>query len=163
MLGRRQGRLDAQPEDALEWIDPDELADPVGDELVRLNAAYARALRTSDVEGLVALFEPDGGIVDMDGPDYLRHDGLREMTAFARERYADVSFEIDVTWTKVDGLDPAVAYAAGSWRMGFVARSGSGGGERVHLRGTFVQTWHRGAGDTWRLYRDVTLSREADA
>ncbi len=147
---------------ALEWIEPGELEDPVETALVAANAAYARAVRTSDADALVALFEPDGAIIDMDGPDALGHDGLREMAEYARSRFRDVSFDIDVEWTKVDGLDPDVAYASGTWRMGFTLVAGRQIGERVRLRGRFAETWHRGHGDTWRLYRDLTLSREPD-
>jgi ketosteroid isomerase-like protein len=146
----------------LEWIAPEELEDPVETALIAANAAYARALRASDVEALVALFLPAGGIIDMDGPDALGHDGLREMADYARGRFRDVAFEIGVEWTKVDGLDPDVAYASGTWRMGFVSVTGRQAGERVRLRGRFAQTWHRGPNDTWRLYRDLTLSREPD-
>jgi uncharacterized protein (TIGR02246 family) len=147
----------------LEWIAPEELLDPVETALVAANADYARALRTSDTDALLALFTPDGGIIDMDGPDALGHEGLREMADYARGRFRDVSFDIDVEWTKVDGLDPDVAYASGTWRMAFVSLTGQQAGERVRLRGRFAETWHRGPNDTWRLYRDLTLSREADA
>jgi uncharacterized protein (TIGR02246 family) len=146
----------------LEWVAPEELEDPVETVLVAANAVYARALRASDADALVALFAPDGGIIDMDGPDALGHDGLREMADYARGRFRDVAFEIGVEWTKVDGLDPDVAYASGMWRMSFVSVTGRQAGERVRLRGRFAQTWHRGPNDTWRLYRDLTLSREAD-
>ena len=111
----------------------------------------------------MALFEPDGAIIDGDGPDALGHEGLREMAHYARERFADVTFGIDVEWTKVDGLDHAVAYAAGTWRMGFVTRGSAGAPGERRLRGRFAQTWHRGADGTWRLHRDLTLSREVDA
>ena len=148
---------------ALEWVAPDELEDPVEAALVDANARYAHALRTSDADALVELFTPDGGIIDMDGPDALGHAGLREMVEYARGRFRDVSFDIDVEWTKVDGLDPDVAYASGTWRMGCVDGTGRQVAERVRLRGRFAETWHRGSGDTWRLYRDLTLSREPDA
>jgi uncharacterized protein (TIGR02246 family) len=150
------------PDPELEWIDPEELADPVHDALVAANRAYARALRTSDAEALVALFEPDGAIIDGDGPDALGHGGLREMAGFARERFRDVTFDIHVEWTKQDGLRSDVAYAAGTWRMAFVPMTGRQAGERIRLRGRFAQTWHRGAADSWRLHRDLTLSREPD-
>jgi hypothetical protein len=29
-------------------------------------------------------------------------------------------------------------------------------------RGTFAETWHRGADGTWRMHRDLTPSREPD-
>ena len=149
----------------LEWIDPEELEppdDPVGAAIREANVRYARALAAADANALVALFEPDGAIIDGDGPDALGHEGLREMAHYARERFGDVSFEIDVQWTKMDGLDHAVAYAAGEWRMGFVSR-GSHAGEPSRLRGRFAEIWHRGADGTWRLHRDLTLSREDDA
>ncbi len=149
---------------ALEWIDPEELEppdDPVGVAIREADARYARALATADASALVALFEPDGAIIDGDGPDALGHDGLREMAHAARERFADLTFEIDVEWTKVDGLDHAVAYAAGVWRMGFVTRA-SHVGEIGRTRGRFAQTWHRGADGAWRLHRDLTLTREPD-
>jgi uncharacterized protein (TIGR02246 family) len=152
--------------DDLEWIEPSELEpadDPVGAALRAGNARYARALAAADVDELCALFEPDGAIVDGAGPDALGHDGLRDMAAYARERFRDVTFEIEVDWTKVDGLDPSVAYAAGTWRMGFVPVSGPGAGERRRQRGRFAETWHRGADGMWRLYRDLTLTHEPDA
>ena len=148
---------------ALEWVAPEELEDPVETALVAANARYAHALRASDADALVALFLPDGGIIDMDGPDALGHAGLREMVEYARGRFRDVSFDIDVEWTKVDGLDPDVAYASGTWRMGFIDGTGRRVDERVRIRGRFAETWHRGPGDTWRLHRDLTLSREPDA
>jgi uncharacterized protein (TIGR02246 family) len=157
VIGRRP------PDPELEWVDPEELADPVHDAIVAANRAYARALRTSDAEALVELFEPDGAIIDGDGPDALGHSGLREMAGFARERYRDVTFDIEVDWTKTDGLDPDTAYAAGTWRMAFVPLTGRHAGERIRLRGRFAETWRRGADDRWRLYRDLTLSREPDA
>lgn len=149
---------------ALEWIEPEELEppdDPVGDAIREANVRYAHALATADANALVALFEPDGAIIDGDGPDALGHDGLREMAHYARERFAGVTFEIDVEWTKVDGLDHTVAYAAGTWRMGFLSRSGRLAGETVRTRGRFAETWHRGTDGTWRLHRDLTLTREA--
>ena len=154
---------DAGPE--LEWIDPAELEppdDPVGAAIRAADARYAHALATADASALVALFEPDGAIIDGDGPDALGHDGLREMAHYARERYGGVTLEIEVEWTKVDGLDHAVAYAAGAWRMGFIPRGSLAGGP-TRLRGRFAQTWHRGTDGTWRLHRDLTLSREPDA
>jgi uncharacterized protein (TIGR02246 family) len=152
-----------QPTAGFVWIEPEELADPVGEALIEANARYAEAIRSSDGEALVDLFAPDGAIIDMDGPDALGHGGLREMADYARGRFADVTFVIDVEWTKVDGLEPDTAHATGTWRMGFVDVGGRHPDARVRLRGRFVQTWHRGPGDTWRLYRDLTLSREADA
>ena len=156
------GASGASSATGLEWIAPEELEDPVEVALVAANARYASAIRTSDADALVALFTPDGGIIDMDGPDALGHDGLREMADYARGRYRDVGFDINVEWTKVDGLDPDVAYASGTWRMACISVTGREPGERVRLRGRFAQTWHRGPNDTWRLYRDLTLSREAD-
>ncbi len=147
----------------LEWIEPEELEppdDPVGDAIRAANVRYAHALATADADALCGLFEPGGAIIDGDGPDALGHDGLREMAAYARERFAGVTFEIDVAWTKVDGLDPSVAHAAGTWRMGYTPRSGPGASEMVHSRGTFAETWHRGTDGTWRLHRDLTLTRE---
>lgn len=150
----------------LEWVDPDELTpadDPVGDALRALNARYAVALAAADAEALCDLFEPDGAIIDGFGPDATGHDGLREMAAYARERFAVVTFEIDVEWTKADPLDASVAYAAGTWRMGFAPRYGAGAGTAVRSQGRFAETWHRGVDGTWRLYRDLTLTREDEA
>ena len=150
----------------LEWVDPDELQpadDPLADALRALNERYAVALATADAGALCDLFEPDGAIVDGFGPDASGHDGLREMAAYARERFAAVTFAIDVEWAKADPLDPAVAYAAGTWRMGFVPRHGPDAGELVRSHGRFAETWHRGAGGAWRLYRDLTLTREDEA
>ena len=150
----------------LEWIDPDELApaaDPVLDALRAANERYAIALATADAGALCELFEPDGAIVDGFGPDAAGHDGLREMAAYARERFEAVTFDIDLEWAKADPLDPAVAYAAGTWRMGFVPRSGPGAGGLVRSRGRFAETWHRAADGAWRLHRDLTLTREDEA
>ena len=155
----------SREETALEWVDPEELEppdDPVGDAIREANVRYAHALAMADANALVALFEPDGAIIDGDGPDALGHEGLREMAHYARERFTDVTFDIDVEWTKVDGLDHTVAYAAGTWRMGFVSRSGRHAGERVRSRGRFAETWNRGTDGTWRLHRDLTLTREVD-
>ena len=145
----------------LEWVDPEELEpadDPVGDALRAANARYSVALATADADALCELFEPEGAIVDGAGPGAAGHEGLREMARYARERYRDVTFEIDVDWTKVDPLDGASAYAAGRWRMGFVPRSGSRAGEPVRSAGAFAETWHRGADGTWRIHRDLTLT-----
>ncbi len=111
------------PEDSaqdLEWVEPEELEpadDPLGDTLRAANSRYALALSTADAATLCDLFEPDGAIVDGSGPDVLGHEGLRDMAHYARERFAAVAFDIDVEWTKQDPLDPAVAHAAGTWRM----------------------------------------------
>ncbi|HYO43887.1 MAG TPA: SgcJ/EcaC family oxidoreductase [Candidatus Limnocylindrales bacterium] len=147
----------------LEWVEPEELEpadDPVGDAVRALNASYAAALAAANADALCALFEPDGAIVDPGGPDVVGHDGLREMSVYARERFTGVTFEIDVEWTKVDPLDGSTAYAAGTWRMGFVPRSGTGAGTAVRTHGRFAETWRRGVDGTWRLRRDLTLTRE---
>lgn len=151
------------PAQPLEWVDPAELEpaeDPLGDALRAANARYALALSTADAEILCELFEPDGAIVDGSGPDVLGHEGLRDMAHYARERFAAVTFDIDVEWTKHDPLDPAVAHTAGAWRMSFVPRFGPGAGETARSRGRFAQRWHRGTDGTWRLSRDLTLTRE---
>lgn len=147
----------------LEWVEPEELEpadDPLGDTLRAANSRYALALSTADAATLCDLFEPDGAIVDGSGPDVLGHEGLRDMAHYARERFAAVAFDIDVEWTKQDPLDPAVAHAAGTWRMAFVPRFGPGAGEEARSRGRFGQRWHRGTDGTWRLNRDLTLTRE---
>ncbi len=150
----------------LEWIEPEELEppdDPVGDAIRAANTRYAHALATADAERLCELFEPDGAIIDGDGPDAVGHEGLRDMAAYARERFADVTFEIDVDWVKIDPLDGAVAFANGTWRMAFVprpeGRAGTGSGEAVRSSGTYAQAWHRGTDGAWRLHRDLTLTR----
>ena len=153
----------ADAAEALEWVDPSELEpadDPVGDALRAGNARYAHALATADAAALCSLFDEDGAIVDGFGPDAVGHEGLRDMAHYARERYGAVSFDIDVEWTKPDPLDHAVAYAAGTWRMAFVPREGSGAGTTVRSHGRFVETWRRGRDGTWRLHRDLTLTRE---
>jgi ketosteroid isomerase-like protein len=147
----------------LEWVDPGELEpadDPLGDTLRAANERYALALSTADAETLCDLFEPDGAIVDGVGPDVLGHEGLRDMAHYARERFAAVAFDLDVEWAKHDPLDPAVAHAAGTWSMAFVPRLGPGAGATARSRGRFAQRWHRGADGTWRLNRDLTLTRE---
>jgi len=154
-----------QEDDVLEWVDPEELEppdDPVGVAIREANVRYAHALATADANALCDLFEPDGAIIDFDGPGAAGHEGLREMAHYARERFRDVTFEIDVDWTKVDALDHDVAYAAGAWWMGFVPRSGAGAraGQAHWTGGRFAEIWHRGVGGTWRLHRDLTLSRE---
>lgn len=151
----------AQPD--LEWVEPLELApadDPLGDALRAANARYAAALATADAGALCELFAPDGAIIDGSGPDVLGHEGLRDMAHYARERFEAVAFGIDVEWTKHDPLDPAVAHAAGTWRMSFVPRFGPGAGETNATHGRFAQRWHRGADGAWRLNRDLTLTRE---
>ena len=148
----------------LEWVDPEELDppdDPLGDTLRAANASYALALATADAETLCDLFEPDGAIIDGGGPDVLGHEGLRDMAHYARERFAAVAFAIDVEWTKQDPNDPAVAHAAGTWRMAFVPRFGPG--DRLLTApscGRFAQRWRRGPDGTWRIHRDLTLTRE---
>jgi ketosteroid isomerase-like protein len=144
-------------------VEPEELEpvdDPLGDRIRAANARYALALSIADAETLCALFEPDGAIIDGSGPDVLGHEGLRDMAHYARERFAAVAFEIDLEWAKQDPLDPAVAHAAGTWRMAFVPRSGAGAGETARSHGRFAQRWHRGLDGTWRLNRDLTLTRE---
>ena len=148
----------------LEWVEPHELEpphDPLGAALRAGNARYAHALATADGDALCELFEPDGAIVDGDGPDATGHDGLRGMAAYARERFREVTFEIELDWAKADPLDAAVAYATGTWRMSVVRRSGRDAGEPVRTHGRFAETWHRGADGTWRIHRDLTLTREA--
>jgi ketosteroid isomerase-like protein len=151
----------AQPD--LEWVDPEELTapdDPLGDTLRAANARYALALATADAETLCDLFEPDGAIIDGAGPDVLGHEGLRDMAHYARERFGAVAFDIDVSWTKQDPLDPAVAHAAGTWSMAFVPRFGAGAGETSRAHGRFAQRWQQGPDGAWRLHRDLTLTRE---
>jgi uncharacterized protein (TIGR02246 family) len=159
--GRDAADPSSEGASGLEWIEPGELAepeDPVGDAIRAANARYARALATADADELCALFEPDAAIVDGGGRDTPGHDGLREMAAYARERYRDMTFEIDVDWVKPDPLVDGVAHASGSWRMTFVPVSGSRAGELIRAAGTFAETWHRGADGTWRLFRDLTLT-----
>jgi uncharacterized protein (TIGR02246 family) len=147
----------------LEWVEPGELEpadDPVGDAIRALNVRYAAALAAADANALCELFTPDGAIIDFEGPDAMGHDALREMAHYARERFRDVSFEIDVEWVKADPRDSAVAYAAGTWRMAFVARNGHAAGGMLRSHGRFAETWHRGADGRWRLHRDLTLTRE---
>jgi ketosteroid isomerase-like protein len=144
-------------------VEPEELEpadDPLGDRIRAANARYALALSIADAETLCALFEPDGAIIDGSGPDVLGHEGLRDMAHYARERFAAVAFEIDLEWAKQDPLDPAVAHAAGTWRMAFVPRSGAGADETARSHGRFAQRWHRGPDGAWRLERDLTLTRE---
>jgi uncharacterized protein (TIGR02246 family) len=147
-------------------VDPGELEpadDLLGDALRAANERYAIALATADGDALCGLFEPDGAIIDGSGPDAAGHEGLREMAAYARERFTAMTFEIDVEWAKADPLDHAVAYAAGTWRMGFVPRTGPGPGDPVRSHGRFAETWHLGDDGAWRLHRDLTLTREDEA
>ncbi len=44
--------------------------------------------------------------------------------------------------------------------MGVRVALGPGAGESVRSRGRFAQRWHRGLDGTWRLNRDLTLTRE---
>jgi uncharacterized protein (TIGR02246 family) len=155
--------MTASAGDGLEWTEPAELEpadDPLGLALRAGNARYAHALATADADELCALFQPDGAIVDGNGPDAAGHAGLREMAAYARERFRDVTFEIDVEWTKLDPLDAAVAHATGTWRMGFIPVSGRRAGEAIRSHGRFAETWHRGPDGTWRIHRDLTLTHE---
>jgi uncharacterized protein (TIGR02246 family) len=149
--------------DALEWTEPAELEppdDPVGAALRAGNARYAHALATADADALCDLFVPDGAIVDGEGRDTVGHAGLREMAAHARERYRDVTFEIDVEWAKADPLDPSVAHASGAWRMGLVPASGRRAGETIRSHGRWAETWQRGPDGAWRIHRDLTLTHE---
>ena len=123
-----------------------------------LNDRYADAFATADADALLALFEADGGIVDGSSRDALGHDQLREMIAWGAANLRDVRFTIDTDWAKVDGLVADVAHAAGRWRIAFAPIDGP----TVHERGTFAERWHRGADGSWRIHRDLTLSREPD-
>ena len=127
-----------------------------------LNDRYADAFATADADALLALFEADGGIVDGSSRDALGHDQLREMLAWGAANLRDVRFEIDTDWAKVDGLVADVAHAAGRWRLAFAPIDGPTAGRTVHERGTFAERWHRGADGSWRIHRDLTLSREPD-
>ena len=127
-----------------------------------LNDRYAKAFAAADPDALLALFEADGGIVDGSSRDALGHDQLREMLAWGAANLRDVTFAIDTDWAKVDGLVPDVAHAAGRWRIAFVPTDGPSAGATVRERGAFAETWHRGADGTWRIHRDLTLSREPD-
>jgi len=126
------------------------------------NDRYAEAFAAADPDALLALFEADGGIVDGSSRDALGHDQLREMLAWGAANLHDVTFAIDTDWAKVDGLLPDVAHAAGRWRIAFVPNDGPSAGATVRERGAFAETWHRGADGTWRIHRDLTLSREPD-
>jgi uncharacterized protein (TIGR02246 family) len=147
----------------LEWVEPEELEppdDPLRDEIRALNERYAAALAAADAVALCELFELDGAIIDGFGPDAVGHEGLHDMAHYARERYSGVTFEIDVEWVKADPRDASAAYAAGTWRMGFVPREGPSAGVTVRSRGRYAETWRRGADGAWRLHRDLTLTRE---
>jgi uncharacterized protein (TIGR02246 family) len=129
-----------------------------GDVLARftaLNHEYARAFAASDADALLALFEPDGGIVDGWSRDALGHDGLREMLAWGAANLRDVSFAIETDWAKLDGLDPDTAHAAG--RV-----DGPDAGATRRERGTCAETWRRQPDGGWRIHRDLTVSREPD-
>ena len=125
-----------------------------------LNDRYAEAFAAADPDALLALFEADGGIVDGSSRDALGHDQLREMLAWGAANLRDVTFAIDTDWAKADGLVADVAHAAGHWRIAFDPVDGPNAGATVRERGTFAETWHRGADGTWRIHRDLTLSRE---
>ena len=127
-----------------------------------LNERYAEAFAASDPDRLLTLFEADGGIVDGSSRDALGHDQLRQMLAWVAANLRDVTFAIDTDWAKADGLVPDVAHAAGRWRIAFVPNDGPNAGITVRERGTFAERWHRGADGTWRIHRDLTLSREPD-
>ena len=126
------------------------------------NERYAEAFATADADALLALFEADGGIVDGSSRDALGHDQLRDMLAWGGANLRDVTFAIDTDWAKIDGLVADVAHAAGRWRIAFVPTDGPNAGAMVRERGTFAETWHRGTDGTWRIHRDLTLSREPD-
>ena len=138
------------------------LAEDVIAALTAANHAYARAFAAADADALLALFEQDGGIIDGSGRDALGHDQLREMLAWGAENLRDVEFSIATDWAKVDGLDPYMAHAAGRWRIAYVPAEGPHAGRTVRERGTFAETWRRGPDGTWRIHRDLTLSREPD-
>ena len=127
-----------------------------------LNDRYAEAFAAANPDTLLALFEADGGIVDGSSRDALGHDQLREMLAWGAANLRDVTFAIDTDWAKVDGLVADVAHAAGRWRIAFVRVDGPNAGATIRERGTFAERWHRGADGTWRIHRDLTLSREPD-
>ncbi len=84
------------------------------------------------------------------------------MLAWGAANLRDVTFAIDTDWAKADGLVPDVAHAAGRWRIAFVPIDGPNAGATIRERGTFAERWHRGADGTWRIHRDLTLSREPD-
>ena len=84
------------------------------------------------------------------------------MLAWGATNLRDVTFAIDTDWAKVDGLVTDVAHAAGRWRIAFVPVDGPNAGQTLRERGTFAERWHRGTDDTWRIHRDLTLSREPD-
>jgi uncharacterized protein (TIGR02246 family) len=128
-----------------------------------LNHEYARAFGAADADGLLALFEPDGGIVDGSARVSLGHDQLREMLAWGAANLRDVDFEIHTAWAKVDGLEPDTAHVAGHWRIAYVPVDGPDAGTTLRERGTFAETWRRQPDGTWRIHRDLTLSREPDA
>ena len=125
------------------------------------NHAYARAFAASDADALLALFEPDGGIVDGSARDALGHDQLREMLAWGAANLRDVEFAIDTDWAKLDGLDPRTAHAAGRWRIAYVPADGPQAGTTVRERGTFAETWRRGPDGSWRIHRDLDAEPRA--
>jgi uncharacterized protein (TIGR02246 family) len=130
--------------------------------LTAANHAYAAAFASGDGDALCNLFEPDGGIVDGSSRDALGHDQLREMLAWGTANLRDVDFSIRTDWAKVDGLDPDTAHAAGRWRIAYVPVDGDNAGETLRERGTFAETWRRQGDGSWRIHRDLTLSREPD-
>ena len=126
------------------------------------NLRYARAMAAHDDAALRELFEPDGAIVDPEGGDAAGHDGLRAMVDQSRERMADIEFEIDTRWVRLDPFQPAVAYAFGDWRFAFTPTGGPRAGQRLRAHGEFAEIWRAGADGHWRLHRDLTLSRTYD-
>ena len=104
-----------------------------------------------------------GAILDADGPDTVGHDGLRAMTDWAREHLAEIGFEIDVRWVKLDPADRDLAYAYGDWRFALTPTGGPRAGEEQRARGHFVELWRRQPDGAWKLHRDLTLDRIRDA
>ena len=119
------------------------VADPVGDALLAGNARYARALATSDADELVALFEPDGAIVDSDGP---RRRGPRRAARDGGVRRASTSGTSASRSTSrgrrsTRSIPPSrMPPATGGWS--FVPADGPKAGETVRAHGRFAETWH---------------------
>ena len=103
---------------------------------------WEAALNGGDVEGLVAIYAEDARILPPNAEAASGHDAVR--TIFGGMIEGGISAELATIETQSSG---DVAYAVGTYKM-------FAGGEVID-QGKYVETWRRGADDTWRMTNDI--------
>jgi uncharacterized protein (TIGR02246 family) len=115
------------------------------------DARFAAHVNASDVDGLVALYEPDGVLLLQDGTVARGHTALREaLTGLVSMR---PRLTMDVTKVVRSGGDLAVLY--NDWSMEVPGPDGT----PTTMRGKAIEIVRRQADGTWRFAVDDPSAR----